>query len=1816
MARGRWGVLFLCCWVAACDDGGATGGGGGSADRGTGIDLDSGGGFPLFDAALPFDSRVARDGAAGAFGTPCFDNLDCESGFCVPFENRNVCTIRCLDEGCPAGWGCRVVTNTLPDAVAVCLPPNNRLCAACEVDADCPDGRCLTVDGAQVCGLDCVSDESCPPQYACQDVLGVDQPTQCVPRTQSCTCDVNHAGQQRVCEVRNDVGACFGRETCDADTGWGHCTAATPAPEVCNLEDDDCNGFTDDIPGLGEVCERVAEIDGESRACTGRLVCTRETTMPQCTAIDPTAEACNFLDDDCDGEADEDFPSRGAVCVVGVGACRRVGVGECADDGATVDCNVVEGQREAERCDSLDNDCDGSTDEDFPGLSDPCFAGVGACLRAGALRCDNQGQGAECTAVAGEPAAETCDGIDNDCDGNADEGYAGLFESCAVGVGGCRRQGFLYCNEPGDAVVCTALPSNPVVERCDGVDNDCDGTVDEDYAGLNQPCSRGEGLCERAGVSVCAPDGGSVICNAPNADAAAERCDGLDNDCDGQVDEIFGDLNQVCAAGAGACQRIGLVACTPDGAATACTARPSPPEPERCDGLDNDCNGITDEGYAGLGTACSVGIGACEARGVVRCSADGAAAQCDAVAGVARAETCDGLDNNCNGRIDEGFAGLNAPCSDGEGACRVQGVGVCTPDGRAVACNVTAGDGSPETCDGIDNDCNGRIDELFPNVGRPCEAGRGTCRAAGVFVCAPGGAGTVCNAQPEVPAAEVCDGLDNDCNGAVDDGFPGLGAPCTAGAGECLRPGVGVCAADGASVTCNAVAAMPIAEACDGRDNDCDGRVDEGFAGLNTACQAGTGVCRRAGVQVCSADGARVECTAQAAPPGVELCDGVDNDCDGRTDETFPDLNTPCAPGTGVCRRAGVQVCSPDGQSLTCNVQAGMPVAEACDALDNDCDGRTDEGFAGLNTACSQGQGLCRRAGVQVCSADGAAVVCNANAGMPVAEACDAQDNDCDGRTDEGFAGLGTACSAGVGLCRNAGVQICAPDGSRVVCDAVADAPAAEACDAQDNDCDGRTDEGFAGLNTACTVGDGTCRRAGVNVCAANGAGVECNALAGMPVAERCDALDNDCDTRTDEGFAGVGTACVAGTGACQRGGVQVCDAAGAGVTCNAVPGAAVAETCDGIDNDCDARTDETFANLGRVCTVGQGLCRRSGVLVCAANPAAQPVCDAPVVAGAAQEVCDYQDDNCDGRTDEPFVDANGRYTQLAHCGACGNDCSSLWVPNAAAFGVAPRCSVIGGLAQCDYTCLAGFLDADGVANNGCELAIDVGAVYVSTPGNGGADVGACGTVQAPCATMGFGLQRAQAQARTRVRVSDGSYRETVTLLNGISVLGGHHRTTWIRDPLLNVTIINGLSQEPVHRRSVIAIGITQDTTLDGFVINGESPLAEGNSYAVYIRDSNNRLRVTNNRIQAGDGGRGLSGALGPSGVPGVVGAGGLAGFAARAADACAPDPGGAFIRSVGGAGGQLMCGATNVAGGAGGGAKCPMGERQEGTGAAGLTARGGVGGAGAWGLTSANNNTCTVSDGGPVDASPGRAGSPGTDGNGGGGAAAGFGQVAANEWRGNTALVGQSGVPGGGGGGGGSAAGVDILWTAFEAWDIGATGGGGGSGGCHGNGGAPGAWGGGSFGIFVTFSGAGPAVAADLPTLENNEIARSLGGQGGAGGNGGAGGEGANGGAGGARGAGLRMGFCAFQGAPGGSGGRGGHGGGGGGGQGGASFDIFMNNDNNVANVYAARNRFALTPDVNTAGVGGDGGASLNTAIGLGIRGAAGSFGNVGRLP
>lgn len=85
-------------------------------------------------------------------------------------------------------------------------------------------------------------------------------------------------------------------------------------------------------------------------------------------------------------------------------------------------------------------------------------------------------------------------------------------------------------------------PTNGGVEICDGLDNNCDGTVDEGFSGIGDTCTEGLGICAATGVMVCAPDGSAVICDAVAGTPREEVCNGLDDDCNGEVDDGMGSI--------------------------------------------------------------------------------------------------------------------------------------------------------------------------------------------------------------------------------------------------------------------------------------------------------------------------------------------------------------------------------------------------------------------------------------------------------------------------------------------------------------------------------------------------------------------------------------------------------------------------------------------------------------------------------------------------------------------------------------------------------------------------------------------------------------------------------------------------------------------------------------------------------------------------------------------------------------------------------------------------------------------------------------------------------------------------------------------------------------------------------------------------------------------------------------------------------------------------------------------------------------------------------------------------------------------------
>lgn len=131
-------------------------------------------------------------------------------------------------------------------------------------------------------------------------------------------------------------------------------------------------------------------------------------------------------------------------------------------------------------------------------------------------------------------------------------------------------------------------------------------------------------------------------------------------------------------------------------------------------------------------------------------------------------ELCDGKDNNCDGKVDEGCQCLNGnkqACGSDVGECK-KGTQTCV-NGKWDVC-VGEVSAQKEVCDGRDNNCDGSIDETFTNLGNTCEMGQGACKAQGKFICKADGSGVECDAKPTQPQVEICNNIDDDCDGTID----------------------------------------------------------------------------------------------------------------------------------------------------------------------------------------------------------------------------------------------------------------------------------------------------------------------------------------------------------------------------------------------------------------------------------------------------------------------------------------------------------------------------------------------------------------------------------------------------------------------------------------------------------------------------------------------------------------------------------------------------------------------------------------------------------------------------------------------------------------------------------------------------------------------------------------------------------------------------------------------------------------------------------------------------------------------------------------
>jgi putative metal-binding protein len=319
------------------------------------------------------------------------------------------------------------------------------------------------------------------------------------------------------------------------------------AEEKCNGVDDDCNGSVDE----GCACIDGDEVDcytgdpgteGTGVCIGGVQTCDDSGVLGDCEGeVTPIAEVCNGSDDDCDGGTDEDF----GTVTCGIGACQ-VTIEECVDGEAQV---CIPGDpAPSEMCEGTDDDCDGDIDEGclcLDGNTQPCYSGspmsqnVGEC-HDGTQTCAG-GQWGPCLGDV-TPLPEVCDGLDNDCEGTPDQGDPGGGSMCSTGDPGVCDPGVFHC--VGGQVSCVANVQ-PSAETCNMLDDDCNGTADDGNNGCGGVCPLANPIgmqCDGADTDVCTE--GSWQCVGMNMESCSDQsgnnveiCDAIDQDCDSIVDE-------------------------------------------------------------------------------------------------------------------------------------------------------------------------------------------------------------------------------------------------------------------------------------------------------------------------------------------------------------------------------------------------------------------------------------------------------------------------------------------------------------------------------------------------------------------------------------------------------------------------------------------------------------------------------------------------------------------------------------------------------------------------------------------------------------------------------------------------------------------------------------------------------------------------------------------------------------------------------------------------------------------------------------------------------------------------------------------------------------------------------------------------------------------------------------------------------------------------------------------------------------------------------------------------------------------------------
>jgi hypothetical protein len=333
------------------------------------------------------------------------------------------------------------------------------------------------------------------------------------------------------------------------------------------------------------------------------------------------------------------------------------------------------------------------------------------------------------------------------------------------GVGSCATQCTSACPT---GYACGVDPTGVHAGTyCQPVTGSC--SCSEELEGASRACVNTNTIGTCYGTQTCSAATGWSSCDA--ATAAVETCDGVDNDCDFLTDEAVGGGDACSITNSfGTCP--GTLTCT---GAAGFTCEGQTPAMETCNYADDDCDGTPDEGFPTLGTLCSPGVGACQRYGSVRCRADGTGVECSVTAGMPAMESCNGNDDDCDGMVDETFPTLGTACTAGLGVCTRFGTTICSGDGSTTMCSASAGtNSSTETCNYLDDDCNGIVDDGFRNAISGLYDTTGHCGACGndctAVYTGANSTGTCSTASGSAQCVMVCDTGTYNLNSSTADG--------------------------------------------------------------------------------------------------------------------------------------------------------------------------------------------------------------------------------------------------------------------------------------------------------------------------------------------------------------------------------------------------------------------------------------------------------------------------------------------------------------------------------------------------------------------------------------------------------------------------------------------------------------------------------------------------------------------------------------------------------------------------------------------------------------------------------------------------------------------------------------------------------------------------------------------------------------------------------------------------------------------------------------------------------------------------------------